>query len=65
MLLVMSKCREHEDLYHVIIDPIDEPVLLCDSPGIDRTVISFQRFDLAGPRSGMLTEFIEESGQFG
>ena len=60
----MSKGGENKDLYHVIIDSIDQPVLLCDSPRIDGSVISFQRFDLTGPRPGMLTEFVKESGQF-
>ena len=60
----MTKCREHQDLYYVIIDSIDKPMLFCDSPGIDGSVISFQRFNLTGPRPGMLTEFVKESGQF-
>ena len=60
----MPKCGENKDLYHVIMDSIDQPMLPCDSSGVDGSVISFQRFDLTGPRPGMLAEFVKESGQF-
>ncbi len=60
----MPKGGENKNLYNVIIDPLDKPMLLCDSSGVDGSVISFQRFDLTGPRPGMLTEFVKESGQF-
>ena len=61
----MPKGGQYKNLYHVIIDSIHQPVFLGDASGVNGSVVSFQWFHLAGPGSGMFSEFVEESGQFG
>jgi len=55
----MPEDREDEDFYDVLIDPIDQPVFPGDSPGIDVPVVSFQLFNLTGPRFGMFADFLQ------
>ena len=60
----MTKCRKNENFHDVVIYPIDQSMFFGDSPGIDVPVISLQLFNLTGPRSGVLADFFQKSGQF-
>ena len=54
----MSKCRQYENHYSVIVNFIDESVFLSNSSGINRAIVSFERFNLSRTCTRMLSDFV-------
>lgn len=53
VLLIMSKSRHHQNFYNIIVDFVNKPVLLRDSPRIHSAIVAFEWFYLSRSCSRM------------
>ena len=56
----MPKYRKHKHFYHIFMDSIDQAMFLCDTTGIDISIIPFQDLNLTCSGTGVLTKFFEQ-----
>ena len=56
----MPKYRKHKHFYHIFMDSIDQAMFLCDTTGIDISIVSFQDLNLTCSCTRVLAKFFEQ-----